>query len=320
MDPVAIVAGLFADAFNRESVGPDDDFFRMGGDSLVATDIVVGVELTFRVAVSISALLTAPTPRLLAGVVAKLTAAGNNEPLIVVRYEGSGPPLCCVHGMNGESVFPWKIAEEVSGRPVYAFRALGLEKGERPPESVAQIASAYLAGLRRVRPKGPYVFAGHCGGSMIAYEMACQCVAAGDPVSGLTMIDPSARYPFLFNKGARLALAQAQFKDEAARLQTMYAAGAERTEGWRRKLVRRSLFVAMGTYSPGPFAGEALLLHTTARKAGVLNPKGGFPTFMSRLEVREIKSKHENMFKENMADVVGAIRAFLDRVAPVPPQ
>jgi thioesterase domain-containing protein len=44
------------------------------------------------------------------------------------------------------------------------------------------MAAHYLSELREVQPHGPYVFAGYCFGSIVAYEMAQRMLAEGEDV------------------------------------------------------------------------------------------------------------------------------------------
>ncbi|MEX0853324.1 MAG: alpha/beta fold hydrolase [Bauldia sp.] len=320
-DHVSVIARLFAEVFVAKSVEADDSFFRLGGDSLLAVALMAGIEKEFGTALSIATLLEAPTPRLLATAIFKAATERVGDALIVVRGEGRGPPLCCVHGLTGEVVFPQKLADALGvGRPVYGFRALGFQAGERPLETIEQIASNYLAALRRVPGTGPSVLLGHCGGSLIAYEMALQLTAAGETVAGLVLIDPAYDEriaPYLFKSGLSLKLAQAEWRKRAKAIQFTVDRKPDMPHAERGKTVRHALVAAAASYVPRPFDGKTLLLHTTARKDALLNPERGYPTLLPDCEAVEINSDHRNMF-DHMPEVVAAIAPFLDRVAPLP--
>jgi thioesterase domain-containing protein/acyl carrier protein len=311
------VCGIFAEVFEVDSVAIDDDFFALGGDSLLATSLMAAIEKEFRVALPISVLLEAATPRAVQAAISAATGKPTGDALVVVNDEGTGPPLCCVHGMGGEAVFPRHLADSLGKqRPIYGFRAIGLLAGERPLDTVEEIASNYLAALRRVRPHGPYVVLGHCGGSMIAYEMAQQLVAAREPVAGLVLIDPAhnrVTAPYLFSSGPSLAHVQAAFRRHVAEIQAKFDAPGDLADGRRRMLVKTALHSAIAAYSPARFSGPTLLMYTTARKQVLLNPARGFPTLLSNCERVEVQSGHMNMFQEHMPELIAAIAAFLKR-------
>jgi thioesterase domain-containing protein len=242
--------------------------------------------------------------------------------LVIANAEGSGPPLLCVHGFNGEAVYPKKLAEELGNRrPTYGFRALGLGAGERPLPTVEQIARNYLAALTRVRNAGPFLVLGHCAGSIIAYEMAQQLTTANDPPAGLILIDPPAHRtlaPFLFASGLSLVLEQTQL-NKKAEARPAIEEGADLTPTSRRKAVRDSIGSAVGAYTPTPYAGKTLLFYTPERREATLNADRGYPRLLGDYVTVAIPSSHREMFSKHMPEIAAAMASFLDRVAPLTP-
>ncbi|WP_406233444.1 amino acid adenylation domain-containing protein [Nocardia sp. NBC_01009] len=77
-----VVAAIFADVLNLPVVGVDDDFFDLGGNSLVATQVMARVGAAFGVRLGVRVLFETPT---VVGIAARAETAGGSE---VVR-----PPL-----------------------------------------------------------------------------------------------------------------------------------------------------------------------------------------------------------------------------------
>jgi acyl carrier protein len=64
--------GLFVEVLGDESIGPDDDFFAVGGSSLSAVQLVARIRDTFGIELSVGILFEQGTIRHLAGELARL--------------------------------------------------------------------------------------------------------------------------------------------------------------------------------------------------------------------------------------------------------
>ena len=212
-----------------QGLGVEDDYFELGGDSLVGLILFGEVESAFGVALPVSTLLDCPNVRLLAqrleeerAPVAQKPAAvapvasirgpapvvqrreAVQRPLIAIRPEGSLPPLFFTHTILGDVVFvrqflPYLPPEQ----PLYAIQARGLEGDDPPHTDFEEMASDFVRLIRRVQPAGPYFLAGLCDGSLAAVEMARILRAAGEDVGFVGLIDPRANpveVPWLYWK------------------------------------------------------------------------------------------------------------------------
>ncbi|GAA4800941.1 hypothetical protein GCM10023200_42210 [Actinomycetospora chlora] len=86
------LCGLYAAVLGLERVGPDDDFFDLGGHSLVATRLLSRVRTALGADVALRDLFDAPTPALLAGR-AGGRAAGPARPELAPRERPAALPL-----------------------------------------------------------------------------------------------------------------------------------------------------------------------------------------------------------------------------------
>ena len=71
------MARLWAEVLGVARVGMDDDFLRLGGDSMLATQLLGRADDAFRVELSFLDLFEAPTP---AGMAAALQSRGAADP------------------------------------------------------------------------------------------------------------------------------------------------------------------------------------------------------------------------------------------------
>jgi thioesterase domain-containing protein len=81
-----------------------------------------------------------------------------------------------------------------------AFRRAALRTTVRRSTRIAALASAYLSAIRAVQPAGPYRLAGWSFGGLVAFELTCQLVAAGEEVAQLALLD--SRTPHLLGQPA----------------------------------------------------------------------------------------------------------------------
>jgi thioesterase domain-containing protein len=65
--------------------------------------------------------------------------------------------------------------------------------GKLPPiATIEEMAAVYLAEIRKVQPRGPYLLGGASFGGVVAYEMAQQLEAAGDAAAFVALLDTTA--------------------------------------------------------------------------------------------------------------------------------
>jgi len=222
----ARLLAIWEQVLEIRGLGVEDDYFELGGDSLMGLILFGEVESAFGVALPVSILLDCPNVRLLAqrleeeqAPAARKPAAmapvrglapviqhreAVQRPLIAIRPEGSLPPLFFTHTILGDVVFvrqflPYLPPEQ----PLYAIQARGLEGDDPPHTDFEEMASDFVKLIRRVQPAGPYFLAGLCDGSLTAVEMARILRAAGEDVGFVGLVDPRANpveVPWLYWK------------------------------------------------------------------------------------------------------------------------
>lgn len=199
----AVVSGVWAKVLELESVGPDDDFFELGGDSLAAEALLSLVVSDLGVpqedALS-SVLVEAPTVRQFAARLRRKPDA-RGETLVPLRPDGDAPPLFFVAGGGGLGVAFVHVARRLpEGRPLWALQTHAMERRGLPDWTVRRAARRQVRTLREVQPHGPYHLAGHSFGGLVALEMAHQLRADGEQVALLALLDSFPPDPALHPK------------------------------------------------------------------------------------------------------------------------
>lgn len=195
------LAKLWAQVLSLEQVSVDDNFFTVGGDSLLAIQLIEQVQQQFQQEFPLSNLFLAPTIAQLATLLDQPLAntsptAFDWSPLVPLQPAGSNRPFFCVHPVFGV-VFPYyELARQLgTDQPFYGLHPVGLTGKQPPYTQIEDMAAAYLKALRQVQPQGPYLLGGWSFGGLVAFEMAQQLQSVGQQVALLALIDTLAPVP-----------------------------------------------------------------------------------------------------------------------------
>jgi len=211
---------LWQRTLGQKPIGIHDDFFTIGGHSLLAAQMLAAVEQQFGIRVPFSAMFERPTIAHLAErLVGERRRASTDTPLVPIQTTGTKTPFFFLHGdFSGGGFFCRDLARHLGeDRPFYALHPHGLH-GELPPPTIEAMAMERLAEVRRVQPKGPYLLGGFCNGALVAFEMARQLAAAGETIDTVVMIGADGsnfRYRHVDSIARRLS--QLSGDDDAAR-------------------------------------------------------------------------------------------------------
>ncbi|WP_225727997.1 MULTISPECIES: non-ribosomal peptide synthetase [unclassified Nocardia] len=190
----AALCAAFAAVLGMDSVGADDGFFELGGNSLLATKVVAqlrdsGIELP--VALMFGEATPAAIAARIDGHGADAIAATALAPVLPIRASSSAvaAPLFCVHPAIGLAwCYSGLVGQLPPERPVYGLQAPHVA-GAESFDSIAEAAEHYVAHIKSVQPDGPYHLLGWSLGGLIAHEVAVRLQAAGDRVALLAMLD-----------------------------------------------------------------------------------------------------------------------------------
>jgi amino acid adenylation domain-containing protein len=186
---------IWEQLLNVESVGVTDDFFDLGGDSLLAVRLVAQVRRQFGAKIPLAMLLQARTIRKLAAALRR-EAQPADQPghLVPIQPHGDGLPLYFIHPGHGTVVCYLELARHLGPRqPFYGLQALDVDYDyeDDPYISIEAMAARYVAAIRERQPKGPYLLGGWSFGGLVAFEMAQQLLEQKEEVPRLFLLDCS---------------------------------------------------------------------------------------------------------------------------------
>lgn len=182
---------IWQDLLGVASVGTDDNYFDLGGDSSLAVQLFARIERVCKVKLPLATLYEAPTIAELARILSagEISPSGWS-PLVPVQTSGQRPPFFCMHGAGGNVLSYRKLSQHLgSDQPFYGLQSKGLDGISEPLKTIEEMAALYVGQIRTVQPHGPYFLGGYCMGGTVAYEVAQQLRAAGDEVALLALFD-----------------------------------------------------------------------------------------------------------------------------------
>jgi len=181
---------LWEKLFGISPVSVLDNFFEIGGDSLLAIRLFANIKREFGITVPLHTIFQNRTVEQLACILRQDSVASTWSPLVCLQSQGSKSPLFFVHAAGGSAFNYFQIATLMgTERPFYAIQPRGVEPGESFHASIEEMAADYVAAVRSVQAKGPYLLAGWSFGGTVIFEMARILKQAGETAPLLLMID-----------------------------------------------------------------------------------------------------------------------------------
>jgi acyl carrier protein len=179
------------DLLGIRPIGVKENFFDLGGDSLLAARLIQRIEQMFGKELPLVTLFDGATIEYLTQVLLEENKKASGSPVVTVQAGGSKQPFFFLHGDWRLGAFWCRHLARYLGpdQPFYALPPYTFESGEATP-TFSAMAAAHVQAMRAVQPEGPYSLGGFCNGGMVAYEMAQQLLAAGESVSSLVLINP----------------------------------------------------------------------------------------------------------------------------------
>jgi acyl transferase domain-containing protein/thioesterase domain-containing protein/acyl carrier protein len=259
---VNAVLSLFRDALGVPGLEPQTSLVEAGATRLAAARLMTHLKNHYRLEQPVAALLRYRSAAGLAALIATGAEEGGFQQtfrhLVAMHPHeaGDGPPFFLVAGMFG-NILNLRHLGRLLGmdREVYGVQARGLYGDEKPHGTIEEMAEAYLAEIRHVRPHGPYLLGGFSGGGLVAFEMAKRLRAIGEDVPIVVMLDtPLPQRPKL------------TYRDRAIMQWTKLQRGgagyvaewAKKRVSWELELVRRRFHEVDEAYTPGTFKYDAI--------------------------------------------------------------
>jgi len=183
------VAKIWSEVLNVPKVGIRDNFFDLGGHSMMAVRLFAQIKKQLGLDFPLSALFEHPNIEQL--VKLKREKNVSQSCLVPIQPLGNKSPIFWVHTLGGDSggLFRYKKIIDLLGtdQPSYGIRA-----PQEPFTDFHEMSAHYIEQIRKIQPSGPYFLVGYCFGGNVAFEMAQQLRARGEEVAFLALLEAEA--------------------------------------------------------------------------------------------------------------------------------
>lgn len=184
------LCGIWRGVLGLDLIGVDDNYFDLGGDSVLSIRLFSEVNREFGLDLPASTLFRAATVRSVATVIRSSHVQEVCSAVVPIQTQGSKRPIFCIAGYDGEVVMFRKLATHLGQeQPVYGLQPFGL--GSRNPVlmHIEAISENYIEEIKQAGWKAPFCLVGYSFGGLVAIEMARRLSAAGERMSCVILID-----------------------------------------------------------------------------------------------------------------------------------
>lgn len=186
------LAEIWKEVLGVSRVGLHDDFFELGGNSLLAIKLVEKIKLSAGIGVELSYFFQHSTISEFLQNFDKCEILGHSA-VVPLQVEGDGAPIFCIYGIDLYRDFASELGKE---QPVYGVFA-NKEKevigevisGNKDIEAIKPLIDLYYQAIVRHTPRGPYRLAGLSFGGVLAFHVAKKLVSAGKEVEVVFLFD-----------------------------------------------------------------------------------------------------------------------------------
>jgi fengycin family lipopeptide synthetase E len=196
------LCAIWCDVMGRSDVGPTDNFFDLGGHSLMAVRMIHLIQVKLGVLLPFTIIYAAPTVATLAEKVldaAKFDDLRLAQPLVSLNTGATGRSIFAFPPGTADALGYAALAGRLAGHRFQAFNFI---------EAKTRLDD-YVNLICRTAPDGPYVLFGYSGGGNFAFRTARELERRGKRVEAVVMLDASRfvkRFDFPVEEARRLAL------------------------------------------------------------------------------------------------------------------
>jgi acyl transferase domain-containing protein/thioesterase domain-containing protein len=350
-DVEMLLSEWWKELLGLDHVGLDDDFFELGGQSLVVVRLFSKVKKNYGLDFPLDSLFELRTVRKLAarirqGAKKDLTPARTSTPVVAIQPKGSKPPLFVISGIGGNVIKYHRLAFHLGeDQPIYGLLPRGLDGKEPFHTRVEDMAAYYVSAIREMQPEGPYRIVGYSFGGVVAFEVAQQITAQGHRVGFLGFFD-TIEWHYMekvnrsLNPAQRLQIYRARLGDALSSedqftslrelIKRKLAHMRAQLRGTRGRDVAPSTGATLeevntaagASYYPKVYPGTLTIFRSTTRRVEEGNDESlGWGELARGVQIHHIASNHLNILQEPSVKLLSEkLKYCLDEMVNASPE
>lgn len=320
---IDLLTPIWQRALGRTKIGPDENFFELGGDPSAAVQIFQEVARAGGTKLPAFVICQVPTISSLAALLAD-TRPLEFPPLVQLKPGASGLPVFVTHGVGGHLLeFCYLVREMKTPRPIYGLQTRGMDDVGEPFERIEDMAKYFLETIRSTQPHGPYTLIGYSLGGLVTLEMARRLKESGEQIAMLALLDSyPGREALALGQQVRLVgqlvvnrLLRKPPGQADAGGGTADAAAAELDEyifsfpAMRRVLAGSSR--SLSRYRPTPYPGRVRFVQASIPSKFPVDPIPVWGPFLPDMTVESVPGDHHGILKGHAQELASVLNRYL---------
>jgi thioesterase domain-containing protein len=184
--------GIWQRVLGANHIGVTDNFFEIGGHSLLAVRLLTEIKAATGRDIPLAALFQGATIEYMARLLHSNSQMLPHLTVTQIQKGGNLPPFFVAVVPGANSLGYLSLARYIGPeQPLYKLQGPGPRLRHRPYTAAEfeKLAFDSIQAIRSVQPQGPYYIGGMCGGARIAFDIARLLEAEGQEVRLLSIFD-----------------------------------------------------------------------------------------------------------------------------------
>ncbi|MEG4574577.1 amino acid adenylation domain-containing protein [Microcoleus sp. N3A4] len=319
------LVNIWEEVLHTSPISTTDNFFEMGGHSLLAISLIREIEKTYNKELPLPILFQSQTIQQLANTLRKQRFSSASQALVTIQKGSSKLPLFFIYGIflyynlsrhlgKDQTCYGVYVKEEVN-----MFQRNKLDQSPTPSVSIPDLATRYLKEIQKHQPTGPYLLAGESLGGLVAFEMAHQLHLQGEEVALLCLLDSAIPGQNQLSLSQKLAFHAKKLREKGLtyvfqKIQQFQK--AKSTSNINNAPVDPRLEFrdyAFNSYRPQPYPGRAILFRAM-EESHFSTLENWNELLVGGLDIYDIPGNHLTILQEpNVPLLAEKMRLHIDR-------